>query len=163
MLTAERLREVLRYDPETGVWIWIKTLAPRGKEGTRAGYVRPDGYRLIRIDGRLYRSNRLAHLYMTGEWPPALIDHKNLDSSDDRWLNLRAASGTENGANCGPRKRNKSGFKGVSWSKGNSCWVAFLQANGRNRYLGYFADKRDAASAYADAAAHTFGEFARID
>lgn len=150
-LTIERLREVLHYDPKTGVWTWLVQLSLRGQKSSRAGAIKGGaygGYRLIGIDGEHFRSSRLAYFYMTGRWPSGHIDHANLDKGDDRWENLREATGTQNNANWSISCKNKSGLKGVSWSKANGKWVAYLQVNRRNRNLGYFTDKYEAAAAY---------------
>jgi len=117
-LTAERLREVLRYEPETGVFVWRVRAARRIHVGAVAGNISPSsGYRFIGVDCRLYGAHRLAWLYMTGEWPKHQVDHVNMDCADNRWANLRDATCSQNTANSCVRINNKSGFKGVSWDK----------------------------------------------
>ena len=69
MLTQERLKEVLHYYPETGIWTWLISETHRIHVGDRAGGIKEKGYRTIGIDGKRYRSARLAVLYMTGKWP----------------------------------------------------------------------------------------------
>lgn len=86
-LTLEKLKAVLSYDPETGIFVW----AARGrgrKFGQRAGSVEPNGYRTIRVGGREYLAQRLAWFYMRGEWP-RLIRFQNGDRDDCRIENLR--------------------------------------------------------------------------
>jgi hypothetical protein len=101
MITAERLRELFNYDPETGVWRWIARSSPYSCicVGDVAGRVGGRGYRGIKIDKREYPAARLAWLYMTGEWPRAEIDHVNGNRVDNRWCNLREASNSQNNAN----------------------------------------------------------------
>ena len=118
-------------------------------------------YLVIRIDGVLYRANRLAWLWVTGEWPEEAVDHKDLDSTNTKWANLRAATGTQNQANGPIQKNNKSGQKGVYWHKGAKKWIARIVVRGRTHHLGCFDHLNDAAAAYATAAAEHFGEFAR--
>lgn len=155
-LTQERLKDVLNYDPATGVWTWNKCLSPRVKAGSIAGRTDRDGYRDIGIDGRKYRCCRLAFLYMTGKWPKNLVDHKNLNKADDSWLNLREATASENEAN--KTCRGSIPFKGVDYI--NNKYRARI---GKNRlYLGYFDTAEEAHSAYVAAANKTFGKFARI-
>jgi hypothetical protein len=84
VLTAARLREVLSYDPETGIWTWLKPKAQQVKPGSVAGTMHRTGYRLITIDYKQYRSSRLAHFYMLGEWPCGEMDHKDHNRSNDR-------------------------------------------------------------------------------
>lgn len=91
MLTAERLREVLEYDPAIGVFRWLIKPCGQISIGDIAGCRHGEGYVQIRVIGRIYLAHRLAWLYMTGEWPISLIDHRNLDRSDNRWSNLREA------------------------------------------------------------------------
>lgn len=102
MITAERLRTILEYNPDTGDWIWLDPPNHNTRlKGQTAGNLRSDGYRAIRIDGALYYSSRLACLYMTGEWPIEEMDHKDRDPSNDRWSNLREASSSLNKRNQG--------------------------------------------------------------
>jgi len=137
ILTAERLREVLHYDPETGAWTWL--VAPRkGRSyvGQRAGALKDDGYRIIGIDGVRYRSNRLAWLYMTGAWPEADVDHRDRASrGDDRWTNLRAATRSQNQGN--------AIGKGKRWKKGVSLvgtrFKAQIMKDGINHHIGCFS------------------------
>src|SRR5690349_15052213 len=96
-LTQQYLKEILHYDPETGVFIWY-TSRGHCKAGNVAGSLNL-GYILIGICNFKYQAHRLAWLYMTGEWPTFEIDHKNGVSSDNRWENLREATRIINGQN----------------------------------------------------------------
>ena len=119
MLTLDELRAVIRYEPETGTFHWIK---PAGKWGTipagsLAGCLRPDGYWTVIVFGKHYLGHRLAFFYMTGRWPDPECDHEDLDKSNNRWSNLREASKSQNKANVPIPCTNTSGIKGVSWHK----------------------------------------------
>lgn len=118
------------------------------------------GYILIRLEGRLYRAHRLAWLYMTGEWPSEMIDHKDGDRANNRFINLRDARGGQNHHNGRMRKTNSSGYKGVSWSKGAEKWSAQIKVNWVKIHLGLFEDPYEAHKAYVSAAAKYHGEFA---
>ncbi len=100
MLTAERLRELLTYDPETGHFRWVFTKGCRAG-GQIAGTVRRDGYLCIAVDGRKHKAHRLAWFYMHGRWPHPEIDHINRSKLDNRLCNLREATRVENNANRG--------------------------------------------------------------
>lgn len=158
-ITQDRLKELLYYDPETGVFTWKVSRSGRVKVGQVAGCVDKQGYHVIRIDFVLYRTNRLAYLYVHNELP-YMVDHRNTISSDNRISNLRAATRSQNGANSVLRKDNTSGYKGVYKLKSGK-WAAILRASGSKYCLGVHARIEDAAIAYMNAAIDHFGEFAR--
>lgn len=155
-LTQERLKELLRYDPDTGLFTWIVGNGRRTDQaGRRAGCPNAKGYIRISVDQRAYMAHRLAWLYMTGKWPEQFIDHENLDKGDNRWGNLREATKAQNNAN--QPARTSSGLKGAYWSDASMSW----QAKINNRYLGSYSTAEEAHAAYMDAAQEQFGEFAR--
>jgi hypothetical protein len=161
-LTAERLREVLHYDPETGVFRWRVRANSRADAGTVAGRISKNhGYRKIGIDRRYYQASRLAWLYVTGEFPTLDIDHCNLQKSDDRFCNLRQATDSQNQANTRAQANSTTGVKGICWARHAHAWNARICVNGRRIFLGYFDTKEIAAAAYCAAAVKYHGEFAR--
>lgn len=91
------------------------------------------------------------------------IDHKNSCTLDNRKANLRLATKSQNGANRGPNKNNKSGYKGVYWWTIGARWVAAVKVNKELVHLGYFKDKHSAAKAYNEAALRYFGDFAKLN
>jgi hypothetical protein len=167
-LTQERLKQLLDYNPETGVFTWKHRSTGRVQwntryAGKRAGWDRGHGYVAIAIDGAYYTGHRLAWLYVYGFWPTNQIDHINCARGDNRITNLREATNAQNKANARLRTTNKSGFKGVSWCKQQQKWVAHIMVNYRSKYLGS-ADTASAAHVlYAHAANKHFGEFARTE
>lgn len=160
-LTAARLRQVLNYDPATGAFLWLVTNSARKPAGSAAGEVRDSGYVMIGIDRRRYRAHRLAWLYMTGEWPADQVDHKDIDRSNNRWQNLRAATNQRNQANTHVSRNNKCGVKGVFWNKQRQKWQAKITIKGHPIHGGFFDRLEDAGAAYAAMARRYFGEFAR--
>lgn len=158
-ITAGRLRDLLDYDIESGEFIWRVTRNWRTPAGSRAGNLRSDGYRRIKVDGVLIMENRAAWLWMTGEWPKHQVDHDNLDKSDNRWSNLRDATPTQNSANSPKRSTNRSGYKGVFHHRGR--WEAKLHRDGHGVYLGRFDTPELAHAAYIIAATECHGNFAR--
>ena len=160
-LTAERLRSLLSYDPLTGDWVWLNPPGKRWKRGDKAGRRHAQGYWDIGIEKKRYRSARLAFLYVTGFWPEYFVDHIDGSRDNDRWLNLREATKSQNAANSRKPNHNTSGFKGVGWAKNECKWVAQIKVNGRHFALGYFDDPQVAHAAYVEAAKRMFGEFAR--
>lgn len=156
MVTLKRLREVAAYDPLTGTMTKTKTHPRWGAGPIRA--CDSDGYVVTFIDRKVYRVHRLAWLYMTGDWPPADIDHANGVRNDNRWINLRAATRSQNLANM---KKRTSGLKGVTWNKRAQKWVAQISCRPRPVYCGHFDSAEEAHAAYMAKAREMYGEFAR--
>lgn len=158
-LTAERLHEVIRYDPDTGIFTW-RISRPGCVAGRSAGTIKPEGYRQIEIDGRLYRGARLAVLFMTGRWPPngKLVDHRNGIRGDDRWKNLRVATHSQNARN--RRATTASGRVGVYPAK-SGRWTATIWLDGRNRNLGTHESMTAAAAVREAAERRHFGDYSR--
>lgn len=148
-LTYERLRELLHYDPRTGVFT---NASPRKKVkvGARAGTCE-SGRWVITIDYRHFPAARLAWLYMTGRWPSHQIDHRDRNPLNDAWPNLREATNKQNQENRSLDGRNKSGVKGVHWSKHCSKWVVQIRSAGTTYHIGVFSDLGEAKSARLDA------------
>ena len=153
MITADRLRSLLRYNPETGDFIRVAKIGKKGRIGSIVGCVSGPGYWMIGLDGGTYYAHRLAWLYMTGEWPPYLIDHRDTDKLNNRWNNLRAATKAQNAINSRLGTTNTSGLKGVSWHAAAAKW----QAHCGSIYIGLFDSKESAHAAYMNVA----GEFGR--
>jgi hypothetical protein len=91
------------------------------------------------------------------------IDHINRNKLDNRRSNLRPATRRENKGNIGLLRTNTSGFRGVSWRSDTGMWLACIWIHGRNRHIGRFTIKEDAARAYDQAAKVYFGEFAYLN
>lgn len=156
MLTPERLCEVLKYDPGTGVFTWLVN-RPNAKAGTPAGCLKDSGYRHIRVDGARYRSGRLAWFYMKGTWPVALIDHKDRVRDNNKFDNLREATSKQNQENRSKRRNVSSKYVGVHWSHKHKGWRAAICHHGKNKYHpGSFKNEDDAAEARAALACKFF-------
>jgi HNH endonuclease len=162
LLTQERLCALLEYSPDTGEWHWRVDHGSKIKAGMKAGHTDKRGYVWIGIDGVVYLAHRLAHLYMTGEWPPYLIDHENTDKGANWWDNLRPASNEQNLGNRGKAKNNTSGFKNVYFRKDNRRhpWVVQVK-RGARIHRSFHATIQGAADAAIIARQDLFGEFAR--
>jgi hypothetical protein len=158
MLTAARLRELVDYDPLTGLFTWIKPTAHRVQPGDVAGSHKQRGYFGFTIDSRAYQSHRLAWLYVYGKWPEKNLDHINRNPSDNRIANLREADQSANMQNKGMQRNNKTGVTGVMFDMRRGAYRAEIRIAGKTRYLGRFNDLESAASAYAaaKAALHPF-------
>lgn len=150
--SIDRLKELLSYDPESGEF--TRTVDQgRQRAGCIAGSIDPiNGYIRIGIDKVCHKAHRLAWLYMTGQWPPDVIDHINGDRSDNRFSNLRLAVVSENNQNVqAARKDSRSGYRGVSWLKARGKWRATINVDGKQHHLGYFDSPESASEAYLTA------------
>lgn len=160
-LTAEYLKQVLHYEPETGKFTWIKRVSTAIQIGDETGSP-SGGYLLIRVGDRLYKAHRLAWLYMTGEWPDRKIDHKDTVRDNNTWDNLRLATDAQNSHNTRIFRTNTSGFKGVSKHKASGLWQAYIWVNNKKVSLRYHKTPEAAHAAYSEAAHRLRGEFARV-
>ena len=150
-LTQARLKELVNYDPETGIFTWISPQAACMKPGDLAGSWHPRGYLRIKVCGKRYMAHRLAFLWMLGSYPPeqTQVDHINGVCSDNRWENLRHSTHSENQHNYGgPQRTNTCGFLGVYWHKRVRKWCAKITLNRRLYHLGYFNTAEEASFAY---------------
>lgn len=162
-LTQARLKELLDYEPETGVFTWKVARGGRGV-GDVAGSTRKDGRTVMCLDTRLYLRHRCAWLYVYGLWPSDSTDHRSGNKVDDRVVNLRPCTHGENSQNLTARKGSKSGLLGVSWDKGKGRWHAQITKQYTRKHLGYFNTPEEAHQAYLTAKAqlHTFQPTPRI-
>jgi len=174
--TPEELRQLLRYEPDTGKLYWKERPASMfngdrelsakkwnsrfaGKEAFNT--VNDRGYLTGLIFCRAHKSHRIAWAVFYGRWPSDQIDHINGNKQDNRILNLREATQSENKRNTATYKSNTSGYKGVSWSRSEGKWVSRIGFQGKQINLGYFDDPAEAHAAYCEAAKKYHGEFAR--
>ena len=161
-ITQSRLKEVLEYDPCTGIFTWKKKLSKRISIGGVAGSIRKDNYLEIRIDTVINLAHRLAWLYVYGYFPDC-IDHVNLNRSDNRISNLRESTMSQNASNCIIRSSNTSGYKGVSWNKKKKKWRAYITFNKKRIELGHFSDPLQAHQEYCSASKNLHKEFGRTE
>lgn len=146
-----RLREILNYDSESGLFTWKVRTSKRIKKGQIAGTVKEDGYICIRVDGTLYLAHRLVWLYHYGTFPENEIDHINRNKSDNRISNLRDVDRVTNAINKDLQSNNESGVAGVRWSKGSNKWRAYIGVEGKTIQLGYFVEFHEAVNARKNA------------
>jgi hypothetical protein len=147
-ITAERLRALLDYDPETGVFTWKVNRGGTAKVGEVAGGVDAYGYICIRVNQRAYKAHRLAWLYTHGGLPIDQIDHINGVRADNRLSNLREVNNQRNAENR-RSARNVFGFLGVT--RHRNRWKAQITVGGRAKYIGLFISPTEAHAAYLEA------------
>lgn len=175
-IPPEKLRALLDYDPQTGILVWktrerdpLVSLREHNRWNTRwagqqAGTVTSFGYIAVKIGKSAYKAHRLAWAIHAGEYPPKghFIDHINRNKADNRIVNLRLASRSENGANRPEPVNNTTGHKGVTaypWFK-KRPWAVKIGLDNQKLHIGYFATFAEACAAYEKASARLYGAFA---
>ena len=153
ILTQARLKELLRYDPATGVFTNACQRGQRGAPGAVAGHFNDArGYVKVKINGAKYFAHRLAWLHEYGVLPPAQIDHIDRNPANNAISNLRVVTGGKNMQNTGIYRNSMSGFKGVTWHSQEGKWRARISINHKQHFLGLFDDAAAASNAYLAAA-----------
>lgn len=143
------------FDLREGKLYWVASRR-RVTTGAEAGTQNKQGYRQVKIDGKIYRAHRIIFAIAYGYWPKLSIDHIDCNKANNLPCNLREATLAQNQQNTNLKKNNKCGYKGVRYHKGK--WLAAL----RGGHLGTFLTAEDAAEAYRIAAESTYGSFARV-
>lgn len=141
-----------RYDKNTGKFFWKINVSNKMRIGDEAGSERNTRYLAIRYKGKSYQSHNLAWLITYKVWPKNEIDHKNGNSHDNRIVNLRDITHTENLQNTkNPHANNiTSKYLGVSLDHGK--WLARIRiGNGKRVNLGWFNTSKEASKCYFDA------------
>lgn len=166
-ITPEIVRELLHYDPDTGIFTWRERarrwfkrerdqIAWNGKHaGHRAGYVwtsQATGFkrRHLALLGKTRLEHALAWMWMRDDPLPPQIDHENRDGTDNRWCNLRSANNAANCRNRSMRRTNRSGATGVDWYAKNGKWRARCTIEGKTHHLGLFSEMLEAKDAVAE-------------
>ncbi len=165
-LTLDYAKEHLVYVPETGLFFW-KKLPKRLNNpnlafiGGHAGTIHHSGYVFITLLGKKVAAHRLAWAW-GNEDLPSQIDHINGNRSDNRLINLRPASRSQNMHNAKLKNVNKSGHKNVQWDSESQKWRVRVRVDGKRFHIGRFADKEVAVKAANDFMVAHHKEFARI-
>ena len=146
MPTQDELKEILDYNPLTGIFTRLVANNNSIKAGDVAGCL-SHGYIQISINNKRYLAHRVAWMMVHDAWPKEQIDHINHDKSDNRIANLREVTHQENCRNTSLSKANNSGVTGVCWYKPTEKWRAYIVVNGEQINLGYFKDFFEAVCA----------------
>ena len=143
-LSQGQLKELLNYNPETGIFTWNINVRYDVKPGAVAGCKNKEGYTVIKIHNKSYKAHRLAFLYMEGYLPENQVDHIDRDRKNNKWCNLRHVSRSCNIKNSKIRADNLSGVTGVSWHKRIQKWISRISVNEKRICLGYYKSFKDA-------------------
>lgn len=156
-LTEEQANKYFTYDEEAGKLLW-KVDKGRARVGHVAGWIDRRGYRVVKIEGKLYKIHRLVYLINKG-YLPKILDHINNDRADNRIENLRPVNSCQNSQNSRIRLDNTSGIKGVYLHKPTKKWFARVQAFGKRKHIGRFNTLEEAGQAIAKARENLHGEY----
>lgn len=156
-ISASEIRKLISYDPDTGEIRWRASKQGRNANG-KAGYTDKRGYVKVGINYKCYFAHNLIYLYMMGEWPTNVLDHKDLNPGNNSWENLRPATNEQNCHNRSVHRDNKLGLKGVD--KHKRGYRARITLSGKRIELGHFSTPEEASVAYNEAAKWLHGEFA---
>jgi hypothetical protein len=146
MLTQERLKELLHYDKETGIFTWLNSPRNNVSTGSVAGRIDKKGYVRIVYQTKPYLAHWLAWFFVYNKWPDNELDHINGNPTDNRISNLRDVTRKQNMENKKIYKTNKSGYSGVTWHSRDKKWNVRIGHYGKRISLGYF-DNLDEAIA----------------
>lgn len=113
-----------------------------------------DGH-VICFSAKIGKKIMKLHRFIMGDPKGLLVDHEDGDRLNNRKSNLRVCTVRENNMNRKMTKLNRSGYRGVSYSKSRGKWRATISLDGRMLHLGYF-DKPEVASAEYEKAAEIF-------
>lgn len=161
-LTQEILKELIHYNPETGIFTWKERDLKWFKSekscgiwnmkfsGKVAGNIHGNNkannkvYWRISVLSKRYQSHNLAFLYMTGRYVDGEVDHEDGDSLNNKWNNLREVTHLENGKNIKLNVNNKTGCAGTYFHTRIGKWKAQISHNTKRLHLGYFDKLEDA-------------------
>lgn len=154
---SDDIKDFLSYDPDTGVFKWVKRSGPRSVPGKVINNYTDLGYMKVVFRNVHYPAHRLAWWWVYGDMPPEEVDHINGDRADNRICNLRLATRRENTRNARVRRDNTSCLKGVSPERGK--FRARITVNGKRIYLGAFSTKEEAYKVVCAARESLHGDF----
>ena len=149
MISVERARELLDYNPKTGILTWKADRGGGIHKGDIIEGISNRGYKVVRIDGVRYQAHRLAWLIHSGTFPQGQIDHINGVKTDNRLSNIRDVSHRENTQNRAIHRKGK--LTGATLDKrGNrrKCWISQAKVNRKTVFIGMFFTKEEAHEAY---------------
>ena len=161
-LSQEELQSILEYDPMTGILRWKENRSNIVK-GSVAGCVSKAGYKVVNIKSKTYFVHRIIWIILFGNIPTDFfIDHINGKKTDNRLENLRLATNSQNQQNRPAPKNSSSGYRGVTWHKSVSKWMARICINRKRQTIGFFDSAEEAYNAYKEEAKKQFSHINRL-
>jgi hypothetical protein len=149
MLDQKTLKEILNYNPDTGIFTWRVKPARNITAGDVAGTKKHYGYIEIGIHYKKHQAHRLAWMYVNGSMPKLQIDHINGATDDNRICNLRDVSSSTNSSN--QQKHREGKLPGCTFLQRTQKWQAQIKIDGYGKYLGCYKTQQEAHNAYLHA------------
>ncbi len=159
MITQTYLKTILNYNEDTGKFTWVIRKGARALKGTIAGTIDNTGYIHITIDKKVYQSHRLVWLYIYGNFPKEFLDHINGNKLDNRFVNLRECSRSQNGMNRPKQSNNTTGYKGVYYHTQSKRYRAKVTINKKVKMLGNYKTPEEAYNRYLEYCKEHFKDF----
>lgn len=156
-LDLNEIKSLLFY--ENGNLYWKVKVTRQINAGDLAGHTDVRGYRVIRINKKLYKAHRII-FFMHHGFLPKYVDHINGNKSDNRIENLREATHSQNAHNSKIRKDSKVGVKNVRWDRSNNKWRVDVQINKKRIFFGRYEDLELAELVAIEARNKYHGDFA---
>lgn len=153
------LKEVFTADFDAGILLWKKKVSRRVCIGDEAGTKRPSGHLYVQLNKKHLGVHRIMWAMYYGEWPSKLIDHKNRNPADNKIINLRLATKSQNGFNRAVNRKSTTGVKGVFLNKKTGAYKVQIRVNKKTHYLGLYKDIDAAKNAYITASKEYHGEY----
>lgn len=154
----EIVKDLLAYNPDTGLLTWKMSRRGTVKAGGIAGTVNDDGYIRVKVKQKFYPSHRIAWFIYHGQQPEGQLDHIDNDKTNNRISNLRLATPIQNNQNIGKTSSCTSGVKNVTWQKG--AWQVVIKVNGKPMYFGRFQNLFEARERAIEVRKRYHGDFA---
>jgi hypothetical protein len=159
----DELSRLLKYDPYVGAGTWLVSPSNRVQKGAFAGHLHHDGYIYIKHKSKQYKAHRLFWFLQTGHDPGILtIDHIDQNKSNNKFLNLRLATQSQQNCNTTKRCNNSSGHKGVHFCKKRQKYEAYIKIDKKKINLGRYKTFKEAVAARQAKELELFGEFSPL-
>lgn len=159
------LKTRLHVDVDAGRVYWIDATKHHANlVGHEAGSARATTrgdkrYWYVKVDSVALKRSHIVFLFATGKWPDLQIDHINGDSLDDRSLNLREVTPTQNAWNHKRRRKKAATPMGVR-QMASGRYQARIACDKKQIVIGTFDTPHQAAQAYQQKRKELFREYA---
>lgn len=157
----EELDSTFMYDPETGLLSYKKRTGSKcnmqeGSAGSSSGR-----YKTVSFKGMNYLQHRVAWKMHYKSEPPQIIDHINFDKHDNRIVNLREATKSQNIAYSNSPPRTSTGIRGLTWCGRDRNWRGKISLNGTS-IIRYSKNRDEVVEWLKTKREELYGEFCYI-